>query len=175
MPLKLEGKKAIVARIAKTAAGSLAAVTAENRGISANEMAKWRKEARAKGVGLIVARNNLVHRAVEGTAFVCLQESLTGPLLIAFSQHEPGAAARLMRDFAKANEKLVVRALAFDGQLLPAKDLEKLASLPTRDEALSLLMAVMKAPVTKLVRTMVEPYAKLARTVAAVREQIQAA
>jgi large subunit ribosomal protein L10 len=173
--LRLEDKKAIVAEVGEIAANSLAAVTAEYRGITVAQMTDLRAKARQNGVYLRVVRNTLARRAVEGTAFACLVETLTGPLIIAFSREEPGAAARLLRDFAKTNDKLVVRSLAFDGQLLPAKDLERLASLPTRDEALSLLMAVMKAPVTKLVRTMVEPYAKLTRTVAAVRDQKQAA
>lgn len=175
MTLNLEDKKAIVAEVGEIAATALSAVTAEYRGLSVTQMTELRAKARENGVYLRVVRNTLARRAIEGTAFVCLQESLTGPLLLAFSRHEPGAAARLIRDFAKTNEKLVVRALAFDGQLIPAKDLERLASLPTREEALSLLMAVMKAPITKTVRTMVEPYAKLARTVAAVRDQKQAA
>ncbi len=175
MTLRLDDKKAIVAEVGEIASKALAAVTAEYRGLTVSQMTDLRAKARKNGVYLRVVRNTLARRAVEGTAFACLQETLMGPLLMAFSQSEPGAAAKLIRDFAKTNEKLVVRALAFDGQLLPAKDLERLASLPTRDEALSMFMAVMKAPITKMVRTMVEPYAKLTRTVAAVRDQKQAA
>lgn len=175
MTLRLEDKKAIVAEVSEVASTALAAVTAEYRGITVEQMTELRAKARKSGVYLRVVRNTLARRAVEGTALACLIETLTGPLIIAFSREEPGAAARLIRDFAKTNEKLVVRALAFDGQLMPAKDLERLASLPTRDEALSMLMAVMKAPITKMVRTMVEPYAKLTRTVAAVRDQKEAA
>ena len=175
MTLKLEDKKAIVAEVSEVAASALSAVTAEYRGLTVTQMTQLRAEARKKNVYLRVIRNTLARRAFEGTAFVCLNESLTGPLVIAFSRGEPGAAAKLIRDFAKANEKLVVRSLAFDGQLLAAKEIDKLASLPTREEALAQLMAVMQAPVTKLLRTMVEPYAKLTRTVAAVRDQKQAA
>jgi large subunit ribosomal protein L10 len=173
--LRLEDKKAIVAEVSEVAASALAAVTAEYRGLTVTQMTKLREEARKKNVYLRVVRNTLARRAFEGTAFVCLNESLTGPLVIAFSRGEPGAAAKLIRDFAKANEKLVIRSLAFDGQLLAANEIDKLANLPTREEALSQLMAVMQAPVTKLLRTMVEPYAKLTRTVAAVRDQKQAA
>jgi large subunit ribosomal protein L10 len=173
--LRLEDKKAIVAEVGKIAASALSAVTAEYCGLTVEQMTDLRAKARSNGVYLRVVRNTLARRAVEDTSFACLQESLVGPLLLAFSQHEPGSAARLLRDFAKTNEKLVVKALAFDGQLLPAKDLDKLASLPTRNEALASLMAVMKAPITKLVRTMVEPHAKFVRTVAAVRDQKQAA
>ncbi len=175
MTLRLEDKQAIVAEVGEVAKSALSAVTAEYRGLSVGEMSKLRVQARSSGVYLRVVRNTLARRAVEGTDFVCLQDTLVGPLLIAFSQNEPGAAARLIRAFAKQNEKLVVKALAFDGQLLPVNELDKLASLPTRDEAIATLMAVMKAPITKLVRTLAEPHAKLVRTIAAVRDQRQAA
>lgn len=175
MTLKLDGKKAIVTEVAAIAACALAVVAAEYRGLTVAQMTSLRVQARNAGVYLRVVRNTLARRAVEGTAFVCLQEALVGPLILAFSQHEPGAAARLIRDFSKNNEKLVVKALAFEGQLMQARDLDRLASLPTRDEALATLMAVMKAPITKLVRTLAEPHAKFARTVAAVRDQKQGA
>lgn len=174
MTLKLEDKKAIVAEVGEIANKALSVVTAEYRGLSVDKMTQLCAQARNSGVYLRVVRNTLARRAVEGTAFVCLQSTLVGPLLIAFSLEEPGAAARLLKGFAKENDKLVVKALAFDGQLLSAKDLDKLATLPTRDEALSILLATMKAPVTKLVRTLVEPHAKFVRTVAAVRDQKQA-
>lgn len=175
MTLRLEDKKAIVAEVGEVAKTALSAVTAEYRGLSVEEMTQLRKKARENGVYLRVVRNTLARRAVEGTMFACMQGTLVGPLLIAFSQHELSAAARLIKDFAKTNEKLIVKALAFDGQLLAASDLDKLASLPTREEALATLMAVMKAPVTKLVRTLSEPHAKFVRTVAALRDQKQAA
>lgn len=171
MTLKLDDKKAIVAEVNEIANSALSVVAAEYRGLTVAQMTKLRAQARATGVYLRVVRNTLARRAVEGTAFACLREALIGPLMLAFSQHEPGAAARLIRDFAKENEKLLVKTLAFDGQMLPAKDLDKLASLPTRDEALASLMAVMKAPISKLVRTLAEPHAKLARTLAAVRDR----
>ena len=173
MTLRLEDKKAIVAEVEEVASKALSAVTAEYRGLTVEEMTQLRVKARNAGVYLRVVRNTLARRAVENTTFVCLQTSLVGPLVIAFSQHEPGAAARLFRDFAKDNQKLVVKALAFDGQLLPAKDIDKLANLPTRDEAISMLMAVMKAPISKFVRTLAEPHAKFVRTVAALRDQKQ--
>lgn len=175
MTLRLEDKKAIVAEVGEIASKALSVVTAEYRGLTVEEMTTLRAKARSNGVYLRVVRNTLARRALEGTMFACMQGTLVGPLLIAFSQHELSAAARLIRDFAKTNEKLVVKALAFDGQLLAANDLEKLASLPTREEGLATLMAVMKAPVTKFVRTLTEPHAKFVRTVAAVRDQKQAA
>jgi large subunit ribosomal protein L10 len=122
-----------------------------------------------------VVRNTLARRALEGTQFACMQQELVGPLVLAFSQKEPGAAARLIKDFVKENEKLKVKALAIEGQLLPAEGLIKLASLPTREEAIAQLMSVMKAPITKLVRTMAEPHAKLVRTIAVIRDAKQAA
>lgn len=175
MTLRLEDKQAIVAEVGEVAKSALSAVTAEYRGLSVGEMSKLRVQARSSGVYLRVVRNTLARRALEGTNFVCLQDTLVGPLLIAFSQQEPGAAARLIKAFTKQNEKLVVKALAFDGQLLPVNEIDKLASLPTRDEAIASLMAVMKAPITKLVRTLAEPHAKLVRTFAALRDQRQAA
>lgn len=175
MTLRLADKQAIVAEVGEVAKSALSAVTAEYRGLSVGEMSQLRVQARSSGVYVRVVRNTLARRALEGTGFACLQDTLVGPLLLAFSQQEPGAAARLIRTFAKQNEKLLVKALAFDGQLLPVHDLDKLANLPTRDEAIATLMAVLKAPITKLVRTLAEPHAKLVRTVAAVRDQRQAA
>ncbi len=175
MTLRLEDKQAIVAEVGEVAKNALSAVTAEYRGLSVEEMSQLRLQARSSGVYLRVVRNTLARRAVEGTGFACLQNTLVGPLLLAFSQQEPGAAARLIRTFVKQNEKLVVKAVAFDGQLLAVNELEKLANLPTRDEAIATLIAVMKAPITKLVRTLAEPQAKLVRTFATLREKQQQA
>lgn len=174
MTLRLEDKKAIVAEVGEVAGKALSVVTAEYRGLTVEQMTRLRAQARSRGVYLRVVRNTLARRALENTAFACLKEALVGPLLLAFSLDEPGAAARLIRDFAKEFEKLAVKSLVFDGMLLGAKDLDRLANLPTRDEALASLMAVMKAPITKLVRTIAEPTAKLARTIAAVRDKKQA-
>ena len=104
-----------------------------------------------------------------------MKEALTGPLVLAFSQEDPGAAARLIKDFAKEHDKLVVRLVSIGGKLMAAGDIERLASMPTKDQAISLLMAVMQAPVTKLARTFNEVPGKLVRTIAAVRDQKQAA
>lgn len=174
MTLRLEDKQAIVAEVGEVARNALSAITAEYRGLSVGEMSQLRVQARNSGVYLRVVRNTLARRALAGTEFACLQDTLVGPLLLAFSQQEPGAAARLIRTFIKQNEKLIVKALAFEGQLLAINDLDKLANLPTRDEAIATLMAVMKAPITKLVRTLAEPQAKLVRSLAALREQRQA-
>jgi len=172
--LKLDQKKAIVDEVAKEALNALSAVAAEYRGLTVSQMTQLRSEARQRDVYLKVVRNTLARRALEGTSFSCLKDALKGPLVLAFSRQDPGAAARLMRDFSKQNEALIVKALSVSGQLLAANDLEKLASLPTREEAIAMLMSVMKAPITKFVRTLAEPHAKFVRTVAAVRDQKQA-
>ena len=173
MPLNFEQKKAVVAEVAAVASQAHSAVAAEYRGLSVAHMTELRARARSSGVYLRVVRNTLARRAVQDTDFECLGDHLTGPLIIAFSQEEPGAAARVMKDFAKEQDKLVIRLVATGGQLLDVSDIDRLASLPTRDEAISILMGVMKAPIEKLARTLNEPHSKLARTLAAVRDQKQ--
>lgn len=173
MTLRLEDKQTIVAEVNGVASKALSVVTAEYRGLTVGQMTRLRAKARNAGVYLRVVRNTLARRALENTAFESLRESLVGPLLLAFSLEEPASAARLIRDFAKEYEKLAVKAFVFEGILLGAKDLDRLANLPTRDEALSSLMAVMKAPIAKFVRTLAEPHAKLARTLAALRDNKQ--
>ncbi|MCJ7815189.1 MAG: 50S ribosomal protein L10 [Xanthomonadales bacterium] len=175
MALNLEQKKAVVAEVADVANKALAAVAAEYRGLTVGEMTELRVKAREGGVFLKVAKNTLVSRAVEGTEYECMQESLTGPLLFAFSMEDPGAAARLVKDYAKTHDKLIARLVAIGGQLYGASELERLSSLPTYDQAISILMGVMKAPIEKFVRTLAEPHTKLVRTVAAVRDAKQAA
>lgn len=174
MVLKLEDKKTIVNEVSGVAKQALSLVAAEYSGIPVDQITDLRKSARNANVYMRVVRNTLARRALEGTQFACIQEKLVGPLLLAFSNEDPGAAARLIRDFAKANEKLKVTALAIDGQLLGPEGLNQLANLPTRDQAIAMLMSVMLAPITKFVRTLNEPHAKLVRTIAAVRDQKQA-
>jgi large subunit ribosomal protein L10 len=175
MALNFEQKKAVVAEVAGTAKTALAAVAAEYCGLTVEEMTDLRVKAREEGVYLKVAKNTLVRRAVEGTEFECMQEQLTGPLLFAFSIDDPGSAARLVKDYAKEHDKLITRMVAIGGQLYDASELDRLSKLPTYDQAISMLMSVMKAPVEKFVRTLAEPHAKLARTLAAVRDAKQAA
>jgi large subunit ribosomal protein L10 len=138
-------------------------------------MTDLRAKAREGGVILKVAKNTLVKRAVEGTDYECMTDSLTGPLLYAFSMEDPGAAARLVKDYAKEHRHLVTKLVAVGGELYEASELERLSSLPTYDQAIAILMGVMKAPVEKFVRTIVEPHTKLVRTLAAVRDAKQAA
>jgi len=172
--LSLEEKKAIVADVAEVAATAHSAVAAEYIGLSSNEMNDLRSEARKGGVHLRVVKNTLAKRAVEGTDYACMTEALTGQLILAFSQEDPGSAARVLKAFAKTHDKLVVKALSVGGQLLPASDLERLASLPTKEQAISMLMSVMQAPISKLARTLNEVPGKMVRTFAAVRDQKQA-
>lgn len=175
MALRLEDKKAIVADVNEAAGNALAAVLADYHGLSVEQMTGLRKQARESGVYLRVVRNTLLKRAVEGTEYECIQSVLTGPTLLAFSQEDPGSAARLIKDFAKQNDRLTVKALAIGGKLLAANQIDVLASLPTRDQAISMLMSVMQAPVGKLARTLNEVPGKLVRTLAAVRDQKQEA
>ena len=167
MALNLEQKKAVVAEVAEVANKALAAVAAEYRGLTVEEMTDLRAKAREGGVYLKVAKNTLVRRAVEGTEYECMQEMLTGPLLLAFSMEDPGAAARLVKEYSKDHEKLIATNVAVGGQLV--------SKLPTYDQAIAMLMGVMKAPIEKFVRTLAEPHTKLVRTVAAVRDAKQAA
>lgn len=168
--LSLESKKTIVAEVSTIAASAHSAVAAEYRGMSVENLTELRVQARNEGVYLRVAKNTLVRRAVEGTEFECMQDSLVGPLIMAFSQDDPGAAARLIKNFSKTNDKLIARVLAVGGEVLPIEQLDAMSKLPTRDQAIAILMAVMKAPVEKFVRTLNEPTAKMVRTMAAVRD-----
>jgi large subunit ribosomal protein L10 len=175
MALSIEQKKAVVAEVADAASKALAAVAAEYRGLTVEEMTELRVKARESGVFVKVAKNTLVRRAVEGTGYECLQDALTGPLLLAFSMQDPGAAARLVKDYSKDHEKLIAKLVAVGGQLYDASELDRLSKLPTYEQAIAILMGVMKAPIEKFVRTLAEPHAKLVRTVAAVRDAKQAA
>jgi len=175
MPLNLEDKKALVAEVNAVAANALSVVAAEYRGLTVTQMTDLRAKARAQGVYLRVIKNTLARKALAGTTFESFGPVLKGPLVLAFSKDDPGAAARVVKDFAKANDKLVATHVSLGGQVLPGKDLEKLASLPTREQALSQLLGVIKAPVEKLVRTINEPQSMLVRAIAAYRDQRQAA
>ncbi len=173
MKLKLNDKKEIVAEVAKVAAGSVSVVAADYRGLTASEMTSLRSSARKEKVQLRIVRNTLARLALTGTEYECLNSTLTGPILLAFSSDEPGATARVMRDFAKDHNKLDVKAIALGGQLYNKSHLDAVAKLPTKLEAIARLLSVMQAPITKLVRTMAEPHAKLVRTLAAIRDSKQ--
>ena len=171
MALNLEQKKVVVAELANVAAKAHSLVAAEYAGLTVAQLTELRKKARQTKVFVKVAKNTLVRRAVEGTDYAVVKDALVGPMLYAFSEEDPGAAGRLVKEFSKANEKLVPKVVAIGGQMFPGSHVEKLASLPTREQALSMLLGVIQAPITKLVRTLAEPAAQVARVVAAVRDQ----
>ena len=175
MALTLSKKKEVVAEVNAVATHALSAVGAEYRGLTVEQLTKLRVEAHSSGVFLKVVKNSLAKLALKDTEYECMNDSLTGPLILAFSMDDPGAAARIIKEFTKDNEKLVVKMLSVGGELLPPEDLSRLASLPTRDQALAMLMGVMKAPIEKFVRTLAEPHTKLVRTFAALRDQKDAA
>lgn len=173
MPLNLESKRVIVASVNAEAKEALSAVVADYRGLTVAEMTQLRRQARDAGVYLKVVRNTLAKRAVEGTEYECLNDALVGPTVLAFSREDPGSAARLIKGFAKDHQALEVKALAVAGKAYGAQDIDILAKLPTRDEAIAQLMSVMQAPVTKLARTLNEVPGKFVRTVAAVKDSKQ--
>lgn len=173
--LNLETKKHIVAEVAEVAATALSVIAAEYRGLTVTEMTELRVKARANGVCLRVVRNTLARRAMADTSFACMGDALVGPLVLAFSREDPGAAARLLKAFSKDHEKLVIKALSIDGKVLPGRDIDALASLPTRQEALGILVRLMQAPITQFVRTVVAPHTKFVRTLVAYKDQKQAA
>jgi large subunit ribosomal protein L10 len=171
MPLSLDEKKAVVAEVANVASSAHSAVAADYRGLTVHEMTDLRQKARAQNVYLKVVKNTLASRAVEGTDFECMSEGLTGPLMLAFSTEDPGSAARVIKEYAKTASRLEVRAVAIGGQVYGASELDRVASLPTRDEALAKLAGTLRAPLDKFARTLNEVPGKLVRTVEAVRAQ----
>ena len=173
MPIGLKEKQAIVAEVNETASNALSAVMADYHGVSVDDMTELRSKAREQNVQVRVIRNTLAKRAFEGTEFECMNEVLLGPNILAFSIEDPGAAARIFKDFAKENEAFEIKALSVGGKLLSADQIDALAKLPTRDQAISMLMSVMLAPVTKLVRTFNEVPSKITRVVKAVGDQKQ--
>jgi len=175
MALRFEDKQALVAEVHEVAAKAQSVVAAEYRGLTVAKLTELRAKARNSGVYLRVVKNTLARRAVAGTQFECVGDSLKGPLVLAFSKDDPGAAARLVKAFAKDNDKLVTTLVSLGGSLLSAKDLDKVAALPTRDQALAILLGTLKAPITKFVATVAAPHTKLVRTVAAVKDKKQAA
>src|SRR6201987_3420745 len=171
MALNLEDKKALVAEVAEVAAHAQSVVAAEYRGLTVSQMTELRAKARGQGVYMRVVKNTLARKALAGTSFESVGPKLKGPLVLAFSKDDPGAAARVVKDFAKANDKLVATLVSIGGQVIPATALEQVASLPTRDQARSVLRAPRKAPMQKPASLLNEPPAKPARTLAAYRDQ----
>jgi len=175
MALNLEQKKVVVAELANVAAKAHSLVAAEYAGLTVEQLTELRKKARSAQVFVKVAKNTLVSRAVEGTDYACVKDALVGPMLYAFSKEDPGAAGRLIKEFAKANDKLVPKVVAIGGQMYPGSHVERLASLPTREQALSILAGLMLQPATMLARVMAEPASKVARVLNQIAEQKKAA
>jgi large subunit ribosomal protein L10 len=170
LALNLDDKKAVVAEISAQVAKAQAIVVAEYRGLGVGSMTELRREARKSGVYLRVLKNTLARRAVDGTPFSGLAEHLVGPLVYGISP-DPVATAKLLNDFAKSNDKLVIKAGAMPNAVFSAKEVKALASMPSRNELLSILMGTMQAPVAKFVQTMNEVPARFVRTLAAVRDK----
>jgi len=171
MALRLEDKQALVAEVNEVARTAHSAVAAEYRGLSVAQMTEFRVKARSEGVYVRVAKNTLAKRAIEGTEFECLGEVLRGPLVLAFSREDPGAAGRLVKGFAKDHDLLVTKAVAVGGSLYGAEDLDRLASLPNLDQARAMLLGVLNAPGGQLARTLAEAPAMLARVLNARGQQ----
>ena len=165
MPLHIEAKRAVVEEVSSVAQDAQSAVAAEYRGLSVAEMTQLRADARNADVYLKVVKNTLARRAVAGTSFECLTDSLKGPLVLAFSREDPGAAARVIKGFAKDHDKLVPVAVALGGELIDARDIGRVADLPTLEEARSSLVGILAAPASQLVRLLAEPGAMLARVI----------
>ena len=170
MAIKIAQKKEIVEEVAQAAKSAVSAVLADYRGMSVAEMNAMRVKGRDTGVYLRVVRNTLAKKALAESEFACLEDSLVGPTLMAFSQEDPGAAARLLKDYSKEIETLEVKAIGIGGESLGPEQLDRVASLPTLDEARSMLLSVMLAPVTKLTRTLNDIPASVTRVISAIRD-----
>ncbi|HZM36358.1 MAG TPA: 50S ribosomal protein L10 [Burkholderiales bacterium] len=169
MGLSLEQKQATVSEVASQLKGAQAVIVAEYRGLNVQSVTQLRSKARKSGVYLRVLKNTLARRAVQGTPFEKLAEQMVGPLMYGISQ-DPVAGAKVLSEFAKDNERFVIKAAAMPNAVMSAQDVKALAMLPSREELLAKLMGTMQAPVAKLVRTMNEVPARFARTLAAVRD-----
>jgi len=169
--LTLDAKKAIVDEVNGIAAVAPSAIAAEYIGLTVAEMNELRNAAREAGVYIKVVRNTLARRALENTQFECMRDNLVGPLLLVFSSDEPGSAAKVVRNFAKSNEKLEVKLVSLDGNLLEPSEINKLANLPSLDDARSMLLGLLSSPLTKFVRTISEPTSKFARILGSKRDK----
>ena len=172
MSLNLEQKQEVVAEVAKQIAGAQVVVLAENRGMAVADMTQLRAKARASGVYFRVVKNTLVRRAVAETPFAPLADRMVGPLAYGIGP-DPVAVAKVLSDFAKGHEKLVITGGAMPGQVMSAKDISALAALPSREQLIAKLLGTMQAPIAQFVRTLNEVPARFARTLAAVRDAKQ--
>ena len=173
MALKIGEKKVVVKEIAEIASTAQSAVAAEYRGLTVQQLSSLRSNARDLGVYVRVVKNNLVKIAIKDTSLECMDSSLKGPLIFAFSRDELGAAAKLVNDFKKDNDLLKPVAMAVNGELIDVEKLSQIAALPNRDQAISMLMAVMKLPIEKFVRTLSAPNVKLVQTLSAYKMKLE--
>lgn len=170
MGLNLEGKKAVVAEVSAEIAKAQGIFVAEYSGLAVGSMTELRAKARKSGVYLRVLKNTLARRAVAGTPFEGLAEKMVGPLVYGISS-DPVATAKVLNEFAKANEKLVIKAGAMPNALISAKEVKALASMPSREQLIARLLGTMQAPVAQFVRTLNEVPSRFVRTLAAIRDQ----
>lgn len=173
MALNLEAKKVVVKQVNALAQSSISVGVAEYRGLTVEQMTNLRASAIDANVSLRVVKNTLAKRALENTACGCVMPVLSGPVVLGFSQEDPGAVARVFKDFVKENEDLVVRGLGVSGDFVEASELKRIADLPTKDQAISLVMALMLAPVEKLARSLNDVLGQVTRVVSAVAQQKQ--
>ncbi len=169
MGMNREEKAAMVDEVSALVAKAQSIVVAEYRGLTVESVTRLRREARQQGVQLRVLKNTLARRALGGTPFAGLSDKLVGPLVYGFSS-DPVAAAKVIANFAKGNDKLVVKAGAMPNYVMDVKGVTALATMPSREELLAKLMATMQAPIGQFVRTLNEVPARLVRTLAAVRD-----
>ena len=172
MSLNIEGKKEVVAEVSERLKKAQAVVLAEYRGLPVEDITILRSQARASGVYLRVLKNTLARRAVQGTPFEKLADQMVGPLAYGISD-DPVAAAKVLHAYAKGNEKLVIKGGAMPGQVMSAKEIGQLATMPSREELLAKLLGTMQAPVAKFVQTLNEVPSKFVRTLAAYRDAKQ--
>ena len=174
MALAKNEKERIVEEVKVVVADASTLVISDARGLKVSELSEIRKEANEKGVHIQVIKNSLAKLAFKDTDFGCTEEALEGPSLFAFSFAEPGAAAKLLKTYAKNFEALEIKALAVEGQLLDGSQIDMLATLPSREEAITLIASVLQAPMGKFATLLNEVPSKLARVLAAVRDNKQA-
>ena len=170
MALNLNNKKEIVADVNSVAKSALSMAVAEYRGLDVKSLTSLREKARETNVSLQVVRNTLARKAVVGTQYEPMQEHLVGPLILGFSNDSLGSVAKLFKNFAKENKDLKVKALSLGNEVLGVEHLDAVAALPTREEALSMLLATFKAPVTKFVQTLNEVPTKFARLLSVTKD-----
>ena len=171
MVMSLADKKQAVAQFYKLAQQASLGIVAENCGLTVEAVTRLRKQARESDVAIKVMRNTLAKRAFQDTDFECLSEQLSGPIFFVFSLKEPGTAARILRDFAKESEQIKIRMIALNKQVFGADTIDQFAQLPTYEEAISKLMAVLQAPAVKLMNVLRAPYSKLVHTLVAIRDE----